>query len=935
MSSELQDPIPSKHSANADIQDGPEFPSPDNEGLVSLPPMDKGFAAWSFVAGGFLIETFVWGFGFTRYGVFQEYFLHNRTFGDASEAELGAIGTVALATQYFEPLFVNMIAMHWPHRVDTAFVVVLAWTVLRKSATREFCNQGQVSHLILLQGIMFGIGGGGLYAPVIIYVKAFRMVLGSERTRRFHYIRRVWAGGACFPVAVNLLLTKLGFRWTLRIWAGFMLVFGALALTFTALVFQLFGLKTRMAQHLRTSLYMTVYTTSLGLSSLNGALVLSVFNFSSIIGQIICGHACDIMPYQYVIIVSGAGAALSAYYSGFRAQSGPHLCVCYCLRKSRWWICVRASVDIAGSEQSVFLNAYGLLTMGKGVAAIVGPLMAAALYHPEEAAVRNTYSGYGFHDVTLFVGSMMVATAAGGVVTKWVKVVNWPRKQLLPSNRLSGEHDELHPRFIGPQPDQTITVVPDRRHAQTTPISLVCCDSTGLHSTATMAEVQDIPLQTLSRRGDHSTGASTVAASRLTSKDDSNTQVASESGQRETNSLPHHEGLSLPPIDKGFAAWSFVAAAFMLETLVWGFGFTYGVFQEYFLHHRTFGDASEAAIGAVGTVSLAIEYFEVLIVILIAQQWPHRVSHLILLQGVLFGIGGGGLYAPVIIYGKLSEWFVARRGLAGAIIFGGSGAGGACFPIAVNYLLTNLGFRWTLRIWAGFMLVFGALALAFTRPRLPVVRPQGSDSPNLWTRIKRQHWSFVKSPLFICMTTTTFIQALAYFPVSLYMAVYTVSLGLPALNGTLVLSVFNLSSIIGQIIFGHVCDIAPYQYVVIASGAGAALSAYLLWGFAHSLGLIFAFVIVFGSISGGFGSVWPAASVDIAGSEQSAVSNVFGLLAMTKGVAAVIGPLIAAELYHPEQSAMRGTYSGYGFKDVTLFVGSMMAATAAGEWLLG
>ncbi|KAG8689255.1 hypothetical protein FRC11_003530 [Ceratobasidium sp. 423] len=437
-----------------------------------------------------------------------------------------------------------------------------------------------------------------------------------------------------------------------------------------------------------------------------------------------------------------------------------------------------------------------------------------------------------------------------------------------------------------------------------------------------MAEVQDIPLQTLSRRGEHSTGTSTVAVSRVNSKDDGG------AGQREPSPSSEREGLSLPPVDKGFAAWSFVVAAFVLETLVWGFGFTYGVFQEYFLHNRTFGDASEAAIGAVGTVALAIEYFEVLIVILIAQQWPHRVSHLILLQGILFGIGGGGLYAPVIIY--LSEWFVARRGLAGAIIFGGSGAGGACFPIAVNFLLSNLGFRWTFRIWAAFMLVFGALALAFTRPRLPVVRPQNQDGLNLWAQVKRQHWGFLKSPLFVCMTATIFIQALAYFPVSLYMTVYTVSLGLSPLNGTLVLSAFNLSSIIGQIIFGHVCDIAPYQYVVIVSGAGAALSAYLLWGFAHSLGLIFAFVIVFGSLSGGLGSVWPAASVDIAGSEQSVVSNVFGLLAMTKGIAAVIGPLIAAELYHPEQSTMRSTYSGYGFKDVTLFVGSMMVATAAG-----
>lgn len=41
---------------------------------------------------------------------------------------------------------------------------------------------------------------------------------------------------------------------------------------------------------------------------------------------------------------------------------------------------------------------------------------------------------------------------------------------------------------------------------------------------------------------------------------------------------------------------------------------------------------------------------------------------------------------------------------------------------------------------------------------------------------------------------TIFIQALAYFTVSLYMSVYTTSLGLPPLNSTLVLTVFNLAS---------------------------------------------------------------------------------------------------------------------------------------------
>ncbi|CAE6488209.1 unnamed protein product [Rhizoctonia solani] len=371
---------------------------------------------------------------------------------------------------------------------------------------------------------------------------------------------------------------------------------------------------------------------------------------------------------------------------------------------------------------------------------------------------------------------------------------------------------------------------------------------------------ESISLQNLSRRGEHSNGNTLSIPSITPSTGDEIQQSGTPASSQ--------EGLSLPPVDRGFAAWSFVFAGFMLEALVWGFGFTsyktsllcypimqtkslrvnrYGVFQEYFLHHRTFGDASEAEIGAVGTHNNGRTGN------LLWKLIPSKLRN----PGILFGIGGGGLYAPVIIY--LSEWFTVRRGLAAAIVFGGSGAGGTCFPIAVNFLLSRLGFRWTLRIWAGFMLVFGALALAFTRPRLPVVRLQNSDRPNIRARFARQHWGFLKSPVFICMTLTNIVQALAYFPVSLYMSVYTTSLGLSALDGSLVLSVFNFSSIIGQVIFGHACDVAPYQYVIFISGAGASLSAYLLWGFAHSLGFIFAFAIIFGSLSGGFASVWPAA----------------------------------------------------------------------------
>ncbi|CAE6430388.1 unnamed protein product [Rhizoctonia solani] len=409
----------------------------------------------------------------------------------------------------------------------------------------------------------------------------------------------------------------------------------------------------------------------------------------------------------------------------------------------------------------------------------------------------------------------------------------------------------------------------------------------------------------------------------------------------------------LLPVDVGFGAWSFVASAFLLDTIIWGFGFTYGVFQEYFIRERTFGNASEAALGAVGTTALGLQYCSALFVILAAQQWRHRVPlmmwiclgicvasllcasftkqvwQLILLQGVCFGIGGGGLYAPVIVY--LPEWFSVRKGLAASIIFGGAGAGGTVYPLVTNYLLESLGFRWTLRIWAAFTLVLCSISLIFMKPRLPVNRPSGTRRIGFFSMIRRQNWSFLYSPLFICISVTSFVQALAYFPVSLYMAVYTTSLGLPAVNGTIVVAIFNLAAVIGQVVFGHFCDIAPYPYVIIISGAGASLSAYLLWGFAHNLGVIFVFVIAFGVMSGGFTSIWPAASADIVGPEhQATVPNVFGILGVWKGAAAVIGPVVAAALHHPDQSSVRTGYGGYGFRDVTLFVGSMMFATAAG-----
>ncbi|KAJ4465336.1 hypothetical protein C8R41DRAFT_781895 [Lentinula lateritia] len=42
----------------------------------------------------------------------------------------------------------------------------------------------------------------------------------------------------------------------------------------------------------------------------------------------------------------------------------------------------------------------------------------------------------------------------------------------------------------------------------------------------------------------------------------------------------HRNQSSLPPVDRGFGAWSFLTAAFFVEAIVWGFPTSFGVFLD-------------------------------------------------------------------------------------------------------------------------------------------------------------------------------------------------------------------------------------------------------------------------------------------------------------------------------------------------------------------
>ena len=91
------------------------------------------------------------------------------------------------------------------------------------------------------------------------------------------------------------------------------------------------------------------------------------------------------------------------------------------------------------------------------------------------------------------------------------------------------------------------------------------------------------------------------------------------------------------------------------------------------------------------------------------------------------------------------------------------------------------------------------------------------------------------------------LQGLSYFPVSLYIATFAKHLS-NQLTATNVLSLFNLSAVVGQIIIGHLSDAMPYPFVMLLSAVGSSLGAFLLWGFANRAIRLYFFAVIFGCL---------------------------------------------------------------------------------------
>ena len=102
-----------------------------------------------------------------------------------------------------------------------------------------------------------------------------------------------------------------------------------------------------------------------------------------------------------------------------------------------------------------------------------------------------------------------------------------------------------------------------------------------------------------------------VTGSHSTNEPEKGLRTLAEGTSGGTDMSNVHCGTQLPPMDGGMNAWLFLAACFVMEALVWGFAFTFGVFQAYYSDIFQFKDSGNiAVVGTCAMVKLNISMFQ-------------------------------------------------------------------------------------------------------------------------------------------------------------------------------------------------------------------------------------------------------------------------------------------------------------------------------------
>ncbi|KAJ3375781.1 hypothetical protein GGF31_002985 [Allomyces arbusculus] len=381
--------------------------------------------------------------------------------------------------------------------------------------------------------------------------------------------------------------------------------------------------------------------------------------------------------------------------------------------------------------------------------------------------------------------------------------------------------------------------------------------------------------------------------------------------------------LPTPAPDGGLSAILVVVASFLVNFTTLGIQYSFGIYQKYLPNAEFKGRATAAEVSLVGSVSFGFMYLlgvysgrladvygyrrmvlagtVIMVVGLVLAAFATELWHLMVTQGLLLGIGCSVTYFPGVAVN--AQWWDRYRSLATGIAVAGAGAGGLAVANGSEALLKSVGLKWTLLITALATLVLQLVAVALLKTRIPTrSRPLREALSNAID------WQLFKTRAFPPLIIGVFLNPFGYLCPYYFIPSYCQAQGLADNSGAMLLTLINVTSVVGRIAVGFLADRWGNVNCYFASTMFAAISCLGIWLWTAAIPGLVVFAAVFGFCCGGLASLMPSVTAQLFGTKGLATS--IGLIYSAEAVGHLAGPPLAALLIRDDSPLPSRGYAG-------------------------
>jgi MFS family permease len=212
---------------------------------------------------------------------------------------------------------------------------------------------------------------------------------------------------------------------------------------------------------------------------------------------------------------------------------------------------------------------------------------------------------------------------------------------------------------------------------------------------------------------------------------------------------------------------------------------------------------------------------------------------------LLIGAGAGAGFAPMMA--DVSHWFVKRRGLAVVVVASGNYLAGAIWPLAMNWSMPLIGWRWTY-VAIGVLVAVVALPAALFLRRRPSHAVMAAAEKA--TQSARAESAISPRLLMVLLVLAGFSCCAAMAMPQVHIVAYCGDLGYGAERGAEILSLMLFLGVVSRVGSGFIAD-AIGGAATLLIGSFMQCVALLLYLYFDGLASLYVVSGIFGLFQGG------------------------------------------------------------------------------------